>query len=125
MTASGPTSKIAVEGNGAEHNLQSIDLWMGRFTTGNLLVGGRSLIVGGNWNNGDKAGVGYANANNDLSNSNNNIGARLIYIHLKNKEKITVMQTLSMKIGKKQETKKIWLVPTHGNVRSMDVGWCV
>ena len=37
------------------------------------------LIVGGNWDNGDKAGLSCANVNNDLSNSNDNIGARLAY----------------------------------------------
>lgn len=37
----------------------------------------RSVNVGGNWNNGSKAGVSYVNANNSLSNSNSNIGARL------------------------------------------------
>lgn len=40
----------------------------------------RALNVGGNWNNGSNAGVGYANSNNSVSNSNNNIGARLTYV---------------------------------------------
>lgn len=50
----------------------------------------RSVNVGGNWNNGSNAGVSYVNANNDLSNSNNNIGSRL------NFEKITVNPTLAL-----------------------------
>jgi hypothetical protein len=37
------------------------------------------LIAGGNWNNGLSAGLAAANANNALSNSNSNIGARLAY----------------------------------------------
>lgn len=37
------------------------------------------LIAGGNWNNGLNAGLGAANANNALSNSNCNIGARPAY----------------------------------------------
>ncbi|MGN0138165.1 MAG: hypothetical protein ACI381_06130 [Candidatus Methanomethylophilaceae archaeon] len=37
--------------------------------------------VGGNWDNGSNDGVGYANANNTLSNSNTNNGARLTFIH--------------------------------------------
>jgi len=36
------------------------------------------LHVGGNWNNGSKAGLFYFNANNSSSNSNSNIGARLL-----------------------------------------------
>jgi len=40
-------------------------------------TGWKSLNVGGNWSNGSNAGVAYANANNDISNSNSNIGARL------------------------------------------------
>lgn len=39
----------------------------------------RVLIVGGNWNNGAMAGLSYWNSNNDLSNSNDNIGARSAY----------------------------------------------
>ena len=35
------------------------------------------LNVGGNANNGANCGVAYANSNNDFSNSNTNIGARL------------------------------------------------
>lgn len=37
----------------------------------------RVLYVGGNWNNDTNAGVAYANANNDSTNTNNNLGARL------------------------------------------------
>ena len=37
------------------------------------------LIVGGNWNNKLNAGVAAANANNAVSNSNDNVGARLAY----------------------------------------------
>ena len=36
----------------------------------------RVPIRGGNWNNGDRAGVSAVNLNNPRSNSNNNIGAR-------------------------------------------------
>lgn len=44
-----------------------------------LWVRARVLIVGGNWNNGANAGLSAWNSNNDLSNSNSNIGARLAY----------------------------------------------
>lgn len=44
------------------------------------LIEVHALNVGGNWNNGSNAGVGYANSNNTVSNSNNNIGARLTYV---------------------------------------------
>lgn len=37
------------------------------------------LNVGGNWNNAANAGLSAWNSNNDLSNSNTNIGARLAY----------------------------------------------
>lgn len=37
------------------------------------------LYVGGNWSNGANAGLSYWNSNNDLSNSNTNIGSRLAY----------------------------------------------
>jgi hypothetical protein len=32
--------------------------------------------AGGNWNNSSNAGLGYRNANNERTNSNNNIGFR-------------------------------------------------
>lgn len=35
-----------------------------------------AVYRGGNWNNGTDSGVFYANANNDRSNSNSNIGGR-------------------------------------------------
>ena len=35
-------------------------------------------MVGGNYNNGTNAGLWYFNANNDSSNSNTNIGGRLL-----------------------------------------------
>lgn len=41
------------------------------------LPGWRVVQVGGNLNNGSKAGVSYLNVNNDSSNDNSNIGARL------------------------------------------------
>lgn len=44
----------------------------------NYNSGWRVLYVGGNWNNGSNAGLFYFNANNDSSNSNSNIGARLL-----------------------------------------------
>ena len=40
----------------------------------------RSLIRGGNWNNGANAGVFYSNLNNHRSNANDNIGGRSAYI---------------------------------------------
>lgn len=65
-------------------NSQSKDAdrpWAGGITFGAPSeVFGRLLHVGGNWSNGSNAGVGYANGNNSLSNSNINIGARLANI---------------------------------------------
>ena len=40
--------------------------------------GWQVLMVGGNWNDGSIAGLFYFNANNSSSNSNGNIGARLL-----------------------------------------------
>ena len=40
--------------------------------------GWRVLHVGGDWNNGGNAGLFYFNANNTSSNSNSNVGARLL-----------------------------------------------
>src|SRR6056297_1907117 len=42
----------------------------------------RSVRVGGKLNNGGKAGLSSRNSNNDLSNSNSNIGSQLSYSHL-------------------------------------------
>jgi len=42
----------------------------------------RSVHVGGKLNNGGKAGLSSRNSNNDLSNSNSNIGSQLSYSHL-------------------------------------------
>jgi len=42
------------------------------------------LNCGGNWNNAGKAGLWYLNGNNDASNSNSNIGARLSFLSLVN-----------------------------------------
>jgi hypothetical protein len=36
-----------------------------------------SLLASSNWNNSDKAGIGYLNANNEASKSNRNISTRL------------------------------------------------
>ena len=47
---------------------------------GNKLL--RSLIRGGNWNNGANAGVFYSNLNNPRSNSNGNVGARVAFVKL-------------------------------------------
>ena len=44
----------------------------------NYNSGWRVLHVGGNWNNGGNAGLFYFNANNTSSNSNSNVGARLL-----------------------------------------------
>ena len=40
--------------------------------------GWRVLNVGGNWNNTSNAGLFYFNGNNSSSNTNTNIGARLL-----------------------------------------------
>lgn len=102
----------------------SMRSWMGRFTTGTCVVGERSLIVGGNWNNGDIAGVGCANANNSLSNSNNNIGARLNYVRVPLRTKIiAVISTLPANAGKRQEKINVRLVPYEGNAGPSVVGW--
>ena len=45
----------------------------------NYNSGWRVLLVGGNWNNGGNAGLFYFNANNASSNSNSNVGARLLF----------------------------------------------
>lgn len=42
------------------------------------LSGWRVLRVGGHWLNGGYAGLFYFNANNTSSNSNSNVGARLL-----------------------------------------------
>ena len=43
------------------------------------------VYVGGNWNNEGNCGLWYLNCNNSSSNSNSNIGARLIlYQNIKN-----------------------------------------
>jgi hypothetical protein len=44
----------------------------------NYNSGWRVLHVGGNWNNGGNAGLFYFNANNSSSDSNSNVGARLL-----------------------------------------------
>ncbi len=44
----------------------------------NYNSGWRVLFVGGNWNNGGNAGLFYFNANNSSSNTNSNVGARLL-----------------------------------------------
>ena len=44
----------------------------------NYNSGWRVLLVGGYWNSGGNAGLFYFNANNTSSNSNSNVGARLL-----------------------------------------------
>ena len=44
----------------------------------NYNSGWRVLHVGGNWNNGGPAGLFYFNANNSSSDTNSNVGARLL-----------------------------------------------
>ena len=44
----------------------------------NYNSGWRVLLVGGNWNNGGNAGLFYFNANNSSSDTNSNVGARLL-----------------------------------------------
>ncbi len=44
----------------------------------NYNSGWRVLFVGGNWNNGGNAGLFYFNANNSSSDTNSNVGARLL-----------------------------------------------
>lgn len=41
-----------------------------------------SVIVGGSWNNSSNAGVSALNVNNGVSNSNANIGSRLLYFYI-------------------------------------------
>ncbi len=48
----------------------------------NYNSGWRVLHVGGNWNNGGNAGLFYFNANNTSSNTNSNVGARLLVFSL-------------------------------------------
>lgn len=59
--------------------------------------------VGGNYNNDLNAGVSYLNANNNVSNSNDNIGSRLNFID----NKFTVILTSA-------------LAGTHNNTK---IGW--
>lgn len=44
----------------------------------NYNSGWRVLHVGGNWNNGGNAGLFYFNANSSSSDTNSNVGARLL-----------------------------------------------
>ena len=44
----------------------------------NYNSGWRVLHVGGTWNNGGNAGLFYFNANNSSSDTNSNVGARLL-----------------------------------------------
>lgn len=44
----------------------------------NYNSGWRVLFVGGYWSNGGNAGLFYFNANNTSSNTNSNVGARLL-----------------------------------------------
>ena len=44
----------------------------------NYNSGWRVLHVGGNWNNGGNAGLFYFDANNSSSDTNSNVGARLL-----------------------------------------------
>ena len=44
----------------------------------NYNSGWRVLHVGGNWNNVGNAGIFYFNANNSSSDTNSNVGARLL-----------------------------------------------
>ncbi len=44
----------------------------------NYNSGWRVLHVGGNWDNGGNAGLFYFNANNSSSDTNSNVGARLL-----------------------------------------------
>lgn len=44
----------------------------------NYNSGWRVLHVGGNWSNGGNAGLFYFNANNSSSDTNSNVGARLL-----------------------------------------------
>ena len=63
------------------------------------------LNVGGNSNtnasNSVNYGLSYANANNDLTNSNNNIGSRLNFVRI---NRITVASTLPGMTGRTQES---------------------
>lgn len=55
-------------------------------------AGLRSLLVGGNSNNGTNAGAVNRNSNNGPSNANTNIGSQLSF---------TLDETLSLPLGKK------------------------
>ena len=50
----------------------------GAFLPAYYNTGWRVLHVGGNWNNGSNAGLFYFNANNTSSNTNSNVGTRLL-----------------------------------------------
>lgn len=57
-----------------------------------------ALNVGGNWNNTSNAGLSYVNANNNWTNTNTNIGARLAVPLWK----ILITFTMTMPLGKRQ-----------------------
>lgn len=65
-----PTKSIIITG--------AVCVCTGGFFAAYYNDGWRVLKVGGNWNNGGKAGLFYFNANNTASNSNTNVGARLL-----------------------------------------------
>ena len=69
------------------------------------VVPSQVVYVGGNSNtnasNSVNYGLSYLNANNDLSNSNNNIGSRLNFANL---EQIKVIATLPKALGRTQES---------------------
>jgi len=71
----------------------------------------RLLYVGGNANNGSICGLSASNANNDFSNSNANIGARLKFI-LKNKIRSKApMKTAQLGGHRAEHAKKVQQSP--------------
>lgn len=80
-----------------------------------------ALNVGGNSNtNADNAvqyGVSYVNANNDPSNTNNNIGSRLNFVTIENPSDKT------LPIGRTQETEQAGLVAFNANIRQTNKGF--
>ena len=85
-----------------------------------------ALNVGGNWNNGSNAGVGYANSNNTVSNSNNNIGARLTYVpsNLPLREIINSTVTSASPLGEIKDKPQVRLVAHKAKTGLGIIGRC-
>ena len=86
-----------------------------------------ALWVGGNWNNTDSnGGVGYANSNNTVSNSNNNIGARLTYVpsNLPLREIINSTVTSASPLGEIKDKPQVRLVAHKAKTGLGIIGRC-